>query len=35
MKRLLHVLCASLLALSSAAFGADGVIAIKSPFGAK
>ena len=35
MKRLLLVLCASLLALSSAAFGADGVIAIKSPFGAK
>ena len=35
MKRLLLVLCASLLALSSAAFGADGVIAIKSPYGAK
>ena len=35
MKRSLLVLCASLLALSPAAFGADGVIAIKSPFGAK
>lgn len=35
MKRLLLVLCASLLGLSSSAFGADGVIAIKSPFGAR
>lgn len=35
MKCFLLVLCASLLALSSAAFGADGLIAIKSPFGAK
>jgi uncharacterized protein (DUF302 family) len=35
MKGLLLVLCGSLVALSSAAFGADGVIAVKSPFGAK
>jgi len=35
MNRSLLVLCASLLTLSSAAFGADGVIAIKTPFQAK
>ena len=33
--RSLRVLLASLLALSSVAFGADGLIAIKSPFTAK
>ncbi len=35
MNRLLIVVCLSLLALSSAAFGAEGLIAVKSPFGAK
>ena len=35
MNRLLALVFASLLALSPAAFGADGLVAIKSPFAAK